>query len=1699
MLLPTAEYKLNTKTIKKTVSVFILCLLGISNISAQVIASFTADKTSGCVKNPSMSVRFTSTTQFTKRNNPTFNWSFVNTATNAITTSHVENPVISFPNAGSYTASLTVTDNGASSSYTYPTPITVHVNPIADFSASPLKGCIPFNPTFTSTSTPGEGTIDTYIWDFGDGNTTNSQGLGTTTDPNPYTSNQKYTVSLTVTNTFGCKSDYTVKQDYIEAVTSVQAQFTANQTVLCTPGSVSFTNTSTGNLGATPTASWDFGDGTTSNDISPVHLYTKKGIFTVTLTQTSSYGCSSTSTQSNYINIGNFSSSIISAAQACTNTSISFQGTANPTPTNSNWYFSDNNNYYQSLNAYVTFYVPGTVTAMLVNTYGNCKDTATKQITVLQSPSPSGFSVLSSLCGAPANVTFKDTTFDAVSWHWSLGYYNPIALPSGQTTNYTFNSEGTYEIYMTVTNAANCSTTILEYITIQNPHEYISYTKSSSQDGLAGCEGMQITFQATPTKTVTKFLWDFGDGTTSTDSFPIHQYAKEGRYTVKLAYTTASGCTGNSNTVDVNVYKKPVADFNVVNTTICGNTPVVFNITSTPNQAYSHFLFGDGLEKYAYNDPSVMHQYFNKGIYDVTLIAGNGSSGTGYCYDTIVKLQYITVVPPFPKIANITNTCDGTRGEVTFTQSTRLATGWQWDFGDGKQITLTTNQIQVKHTYEKTGSYKVIHSATNGSCTVSDSSIAYVLLKQKPALTLAASEVCASGNVGVTINNLEQNPYKDYYYNNYSIANNGIQYGDGSIFTGSTSPYYYDGWLTYTGTFSGFTNGKENLTVITRSDYFGCLDTTNPAPLKIKGPSAGYKLSGSDCYKKAVIFTDTSSTKNNVLLTKWQWDFGDNTTPLTITGANGDTSYIYSKPGSYYTSLTITDAEGCTANTGNYSHIAQAYGPKADFYWSPTNISPNSTAYFYNNSNDFGSYNNIYTWSFTSDNSTKTTYSQTSISHAYTNALTDTVKLIAKSNSPSYTCVDEITRLVPVRNIEVSFTNVITYIDPNNTCPPARVQFTANTYNVSRVRWIFGNGNTAPDKLTPSATYNAAGTYKVTLIGYGFNNDSAIAVGNITIKGPYARLTADVYQGCKPLTVTFTAHDTTTPHFEWDFGDGNVVDGKDTFTTYTYNSPGEWPTGIGTYYYDSATKQRSCYNEFHLDPKILVDTLGVTFTNNPFVFCVGTDTKINISTVSTALNYIDSALQYHWNFGTGNPADTSNLASPSFKYTVPGKDTLSLYVKSITGCEVKLKDTVTVKPVATASISGVSSICEGVLSQYTATTTSTSPIKWKWEFNNGNNDTTQIPALQALIAKASSLDSIYVTTNLDGCMDTAYHLVTVYKKPVIDILPRDPAICLDKAGVVLTAHDGINFDWSPKTFISDTLSATPTVNPKNDTKYKVQVINANKCVNTDSVSITVAKPFILYMPKDTSVCINSSVQLYGSAPGIDSFQWINGTNGLSNTNISNPLANPIVKTTYTLVGYDKYKCFTDTNYTTVFVEPLPTVNAGNSVTIPVGTDTKFTPLVSNDVTKYQWVPSNYLDCDTCPTPTATPRADIGYTLTVKTQYGCEAKGNISIKLLCQGLTLSMPTGFVPNSKNSLTNRFYPIGKGVKIVKKFTIYNRLGASLFEKSNFDINDASFGWDGRYHDADQPAGTYVYVLEATCDTGYPIFDKGTVVLIR
>ncbi|MAJ28373.1 hypothetical protein CBD41_02995, partial [bacterium TMED181] len=643
------------------------------------VASFTASATSGVYDLP---VQFdsTSTGPITS-----LVWDFGDGSTsNRPTPSHV------YTAAGTYTVTLTVTGPGGSDTEICQDCIEVgYPAPVAAFTSSTTSGTYDLPVQFSNTST---GVITSLLWDFGDGSTS------TEAMPNhTYTQAGTYTVTLTATGPGG--SDTTICQDCIQVgYPAPLASFTASTTSGTWDLPVQFESTSTGPI---TSLLWDFGDGATSSASSPNHTYTEAGSYTVTLTATGPGGsdteiCLDCIIVADPPPVAGFTSSTNSGTY---DLPVQFTSTSTGPISSLLWDFGDGATSTQQSPSH-TYTAAGIYTVSLTVTGPGGTDAEVCQscITVTDPAPVASFDVSRNSGVYDLSVEFTNTsTGPSTSFSWNFG---DGSTSTEESPSHTYTSAGFFTVTLTVTGPGGTDTVVCgSCIAVASPPPSANFTVSTN----SGAWNLPVQFLNQSTGPISGYLWNFGDGNTSTESDPQHIYTSPGTYVVSLTVNGPGGSDTHVCSSCITVTDPaPVADFNIsANSAVIG-IPLTFTDLSTGPISSYLWSFGDGATSTL---AQPLHAYSSAGNYTVTLtVTGPGGSDTQICTDCVT-------IQELPPVANFAASPLGGIYEMTigFTDlSTGVIDSWLWDFGDGS----TSTEQSPSHAYLTSGNYDVSLTVT---------------------------------------------------------------------------------------------------------------------------------------------------------------------------------------------------------------------------------------------------------------------------------------------------------------------------------------------------------------------------------------------------------------------------------------------------------------------------------------------------------------------------------------------------------------------------------------------------------------------------------------------------------------------------------------------------------------------------------------------------------------------------------------------------------------------------------------------------------------------------------------------------------------------------------------------------------------------------------------------------------------------------
>ncbi len=416
-----------------------------------------------------------------------------------------------------------------------------------------------------------------------------------------------------------------------------EANFYVTKTGGISPLSVSFQDIST--VDDITSWSWSFGDSTTSTLQNPSHTYTlPSGVdfawYDVSLSVVGD--TSGSKTKTNYIAVwrdpsetsGDFMDVdfIANVTSGYDSLEVSFTDLTDKSP--SKWFWSFGDGGISTLqNPSHTYTTPGVynvwLNAMGENGIGSCVKEGYIVVSKTLSPPVVLYYADIGNTDVPAHITFMDTGTGATSWVWTFG---DGGSANGRSVSHVYTAAGYYTVSCTATGPGG--TTVKTWTNAVHVYGCNAITPAIDADVRNGIAPLEVGFTDVSSVpegvTVTGWLWMFGDGGTSDEQNPEHEYSEGGSYDVTLRlYQGGSYVSKVYRGFVIVKDAKPVPGFSYVKD---GNE-VTFTNTSSGATSYTWY-FGDG--EYSSNANPV-HIYGSPGVYVIELVARNGDTySTGW-------------------------------------------------------------------------------------------------------------------------------------------------------------------------------------------------------------------------------------------------------------------------------------------------------------------------------------------------------------------------------------------------------------------------------------------------------------------------------------------------------------------------------------------------------------------------------------------------------------------------------------------------------------------------------------------------------------------------------------------------------------------------------------------------------------------------------------------------------------------------------------------------------------------------------------------------------------------------------------------------------------------------------------------------------------------------------------------------------------
>jgi len=1359
------------------------------------------------------------------------------------------------------------------------------------------------------TSATNTGAVSQWIWNFGDGNSSNLM--------NPshlFASLGEFTVTLATIDTAG---NVSMMLHHV-TVTELPVAFFSHDTPGCSNDLIHFNDQAWTLYGYIAKWIWEYGDGSANDtvvfpdDPNVLHQYAAPGLYYVTLTVTNSFGC---------IDQVTLPVDVIEAPIAnftfdnnCLGLETSFVDASYANgPGNTVqylWFFGDPasgfNNYSELKDATHLFSVPGVyLVKHVVRNFNNCTDTITKTVTILTPASVDfiyGYTCVNGISEFAPDTSVVNVS-DITGWEWNFGDGITDFQPY---STHVYLQPGTYQVTLTVTDSAGCKASKTRPVVV-NPLPVAMFNVSQLP-----CEDATVTFDdvsMTYAGFITQVEWNFGDGNTQQINYPSntdteHIYTEAGTYIVSLTIHASDSCTSEY-TQTISINPAPLANFEYENA--CQGKPVLFtDLTSTGGTgAISGWSWNFGDEASGNANISTIqnpsHTYANSGIFQVSLTttAENGC--------TSIKTKPVTITAaPFVDFSFDTR-CVNT--DIQFTPSAAVNTAdvqvWEWSFGDG----FFSAQPNPVHTYSTPGSFIVSLTITNlAGCQNSESKT--IIILPAPVANFVTSTPACSGQ-DVTFTNQSNAPTGNIMSWEYN-------FGDGSSQT-----INYPSNPNITHSYSSYGNFTVTLTVVTNDN---CSASTTRTITILQSPLANFDFDGT-CAGSAVQFTDLS--QGNLVL--WTWNFGDSGSGSGNTSTQQNPAHTYQQPGIYTVTLLVQNSNGCY-DTGIRTVTIL---PKPVVNFSYNNGCAADTVHFNSSSYVAVATTVSWLWEF-GDN---TTSAETDPTHIYALPGTYIVSLsIINQNG----CTNSKTH-----QVQITVPPIAIFSSNSPSCSGTAVLFDdmSSTSNgiISTWSWDFGDGSNsvinAPANPNVVHSYAAAGIFEVILTIYTSTGCEASYTSSVSINdNPVSAFSSA--ENCSGQATFFTDLSQTAGvnsivSWNWDFGD--LVSGINNISSlqnpqHQYSEPGNYIVTLTTQ--NSAGCSNTVNQTIVIEPKPAVD-----FIVTPS--CLGTAVSFG---VNPAVTNVPDIATYLWDFGDGSP--TSGAAAPDHLYTLTGSYVVTLTITNLSGCENSVSHTQTVHSIPVAQFTHSGNCASGVVH---FTDNSYNPgeediISWEWDFGDNTNpgDTSVLQNPTYVYSVTGTYNVTLTVTTETGCASVKIIPVTVLPAPdaqysfVAEPCHDGSVIFQDESSSQQSLITGWYWEFSPGVY--STLQNPVHVFGNSDTCYFVTLVVTTADGCTDTTTREVCIPSGLDVTFDyTPTCFGENtwftptlIQPAGGSIAFYTWNFGDPATGINNTsNLANPQHIFSKPGTFvvSLQATDINNCST-TKYITILVSPLPIANFG---------------------------------------------------------------------------------------------------------------------------------------------------------------------------
>ncbi|HTL83118.1 MAG TPA: PKD domain-containing protein [Bacteroidia bacterium] len=478
-------------------------------------------------------------------------------------------------------------------------------------------------------------------------------------------------------------------------------------------------------------------------------------------------------------------------------------------------------------------------------------------------------------------------------------------------------------------------------------------------------------------------------------------------------------------------------------------------------------------------------------------------------------------------------------------------------------------------------------------------------------------------------------------------------------------------------------------------------------------------------------------------------------------------------------------------------------------------------------------------------------------------------------------------------------------VDNRTPCTGQAINFTdLSTFNPSSWQWSFPGGNpSSSTSQNPSVTYNAPGTYQVTLVATNAAGSATLTqTAYISVGGSVIPPYLEGFTNTSFVPVGWSTFNAGNQNYFWQRSttighnssqcayfnnfNNNTGGDKDEIRSMGLNFTGYTSLSLS---FDVAYARYSNSRSDSLEVLVSTDC-GTTWTS---IYVKGGSVLATAGTMTTMF----APTNNQWRTDVVNINAYANQSNVMFAFRNRGRHGNYLYLDNI-----NITGTVNAAPVS--DFTATTNVCENNSVTFTDLS-APAATSWMWYFPGGNPATSTAQNASTVFPSAGTYTVSLVSTNSFGS-DSSAQVITVLPSPVANA-GADTSYCSGHY-IHLYGSGGNTYSWTPSANLSNPTLASPGIYLSSSNTFVMTAIDVDGCSSRDTVAVTIMpNPNFSVTALPAAICPGDTARMNVTG-GNFSYVWTPSTS--LNTAVGDTVyAWPMSSTTYSVIATDTNGCW----------------------------------------------------------------------------------------------------------------------------------------------------------------------------------------------